>query len=38
MCDSDDDVLKREVMLCHGESVMLTCLFCVEAGLSNGEL
>lgn len=36
--DPDDDQLEREVLLCPGERVMLTCNLCVEAGLVNGAL
>lgn len=36
--DSDDDMLEREVLLCHGECVMLTCNLWVQSGFVSGAL
>lgn len=36
--DNDDDVLECEVLLCHGQCVILTCNSWVEYGLFNGAL
>lgn len=36
--DSDDDVLDCEVLLCHGQRVLLTCNLWVESSLVNGAI
>ena len=36
--DFDDEQLEREVLLCRGEHVMLTCNLCIKVGLVNGAL
>lgn len=36
--DSEDDVLERELLLCRGECVMLTCNLWVAVGPVNGAL